>query len=250
MSQGLTCSGELGVAIIARARRADVLASILSQWPDLTTLLLPKVDVSDYASDPTPTLEAATTSLQELYLPLRWGDCSQALNALLKAGKSTLRHLDFGSPSVTADALAQVPPETMSSLETVAPQLLSLEAVFTCWRNRVAYAPSNFLSTTLAALRDVEEVSLGDLGYAVSEILPVLQPLHNLQVLSIGQSNLHATHGPFDQLTSKAVLAFLDGAVALEYLSLPRQLEEIWTKDELKRVRAAAKEVDVRFELG
>jgi hypothetical protein len=155
---------------------------------------------------------------------------------------------------VTAGALAQVAPETKSSLENVAPRLLSLEAVFTVgssWRrNPVVYAPSTFLSTTLAALRDVEEVSLGDLGYAVSEILPVLQPLLYLQILSIGHSDLHATRGPFDQLTSKAVLAFLDGAVALEYLSLPRQLEEIWTKDEPECVRSAAKEVDVRFELG
>lgn len=227
-------------------------ASILSQWPNLSKLLLPSAHLGHYGSALEQPVEMMTTSLHELYLPLDSARCSSALTALLKSGQSTLRHLDFGSPGMTADEVAQVPSETTSLLETLAPQLVSLEAVFafgsSIWRPP-PYAPPTFLSSILQALRDVEEVALGDLGYSISGILPLLQPLPHLQVLSIGQSQLGAADGPFDQLTSQAAIDFLEGAAVLEYLSLPRQLQELWTKAELKRVKATAKECNVRFEM-
>ncbi|ORY52835.1 hypothetical protein BCR35DRAFT_18677 [Leucosporidium creatinivorum] len=121
---------------------------------------------------------------------------------------------------------------------------------FRSWGMRNAYTSSDFLSTTLAALRDVGSLSLGDLGFSFSAILPLLQPLPHLHTLSIRHSNLEEQQGPFHQLTSKSAIDFVNAAVALKSLTLPRQMKDVWTKDELKRVKSAAKKRNVRFDFG
>jgi hypothetical protein len=161
-----------------------------------------------------------------------------------------MRHLHLGKTTTDATSLNRISNEVKALLATIAPQLVTLGAVFdfSLWGART-YAPSNFLSSTLTASRDIESLSLGIIGFSFSTILPLLQPLLHLRTLVIGQSMLAATQGPFGQLTSTMAVDFINGAVALKALTLPRQLNQAWTKDGLIRVTAAAEEKGVRFRL-
>lgn len=170
---------------------------------------------------------------------------------LLKSGLSTLRHLHLGKITTDVDALNHISNDVKASFATIAPQLVTLGAVFdlSAWGLRT-YAPSDFFSSTLTVLKDVDTLSLGIIGFSLSTILPLLQPLVHLRTLSIGPSTLQAAQATFHQLTSQATIDFVYGAVALKTLTLPRQLGKVWTKDELEKVKAAAELKGVRFTLG
>lgn len=227
---------------------------MLAILPHVTTLLIPTISTYTWRDGDTTT--APSASLYELHLPLENGHSNLTLDDLLKSSKSTLRHLNLGGRVTTAASLAQLAPEIKTSLETVAPQLVTLKAVLDfVWHGgfSLPYTASDFLLSALAALRDVKdsELALGILGFPFATVLSLLQPLLHLHTLSIGLSELgaHAPQAPFSQLTSQAAIDFIDGAVSLKSLTLPRQMKDVWTKNELDRVKAAAQKRDVRFAL-
>jgi len=141
-------------------------------------------------------------------------------------------------------------------LEKVAPQLATFEAVFDCydsydiWTGSSRFVASDFLTSTLAALRDVQVLSLGILGFDFSATLRSLRSLLHLRSLFIGRSAMAAATGPFHELTSTAAIDFIVSAVALESLTLPRQMKEVWTNNQLAQVEAAAQTRGIRFMLG
>jgi len=209
--------------------------------------------ISTYSWNDAGTPIAPTVPLRALQLPLEFGQPNLVLGALLRSSESSICHLDLGEVVMTAEHLARIAPEVKTALGTIAPQLATFKAIldFRSWGMRSSHTSSDFLAAALAALRDVKEVALGILGFSFATVLTDLQPLLHLHTLFIGHSKLEAraSQAPFRQCTSQTAIDYLNGAVALKSLTLPRQLKEVWTKDELKRVKAASKKRGVRFEL-
>ncbi|ORY84190.1 hypothetical protein BCR35DRAFT_303282 [Leucosporidium creatinivorum] len=219
--------------------------SIIACWPDLHTL---EFSHPFYSRDSALPGQVPQAAIRRLQLPLQTWDGNGILVALLAQATSTLCHLDLGKRIADRASLADLPLTLSASLVTAAPQLISFAAVLdvNSWPY-ATYAESDYLISTLSAFRDIQEVSLGILGFSFSAILPLLQPLLHLRTLSIGKSKLSADKGPFHELTSTAAIDFINGAAALKSLTLPWQMEVVWTKDELKQANSAAKEKGVRF---
>ncbi|ORY84164.1 hypothetical protein BCR35DRAFT_303250 [Leucosporidium creatinivorum] len=143
-----------------------------------------------------------------------------------------------GSPS-------SFPPGYFDPIVPVAPQLLSLVAL-----SEASYFADVLLEEhwwpTFCALRDVQELQIGCVGYKLDEIFPLLQQLQHLTTLSISHLDPPSPYPRniphFDKLTSATTLEFIAETPALRSLALPRQLRPIWTAEELAEVKAAAEE--------
>lgn len=60
----------------------------------------------------------------------------------------------------------------------------------------------------------------------MATIFPLLQPLQHPYTLFLGPSRIKASRGAINHLTSGKTIDFLNGAVALKALTLPRQMKE------------------------
>lgn len=139
--------------------------------------------------------------------------------------------------------------DLLPSLISVAPQLLSFEAETDGWLYYFEDATKRF-DAVLDALRDVRHVKLGCTAFQLSSLLARLQPLQHLHTVVISGQPRTQDAVPVDEITSTSALDFIAESASIRFLTLPRELEQTWTAQEIATVRSAAAEKDVSFRLG
>lgn len=134
----------------------------------------------------------------------------------------------------------------MDEVVAAAPRLLS-------FTNRIPLQSgfttqfSLHLDPVLAALQDVETLTLTAIGFDFSAILPLLQSHQRLRILIIADKHLPSSYQPFHDLPASAAATFITHAPALQSIALPHQLAAIWTESELAGVREAAMKRGISF---
>ncbi|ORY84160.1 hypothetical protein BCR35DRAFT_62404 [Leucosporidium creatinivorum] len=222
--------------------------SAFASWPKLQTLTLKNVLLARLRDDEEPA-PLSPLPLTRLEIPL------SEVALLLAPAPNTLRHLHFTSAPIPRNSSTQAEGSNhpLASVTAIAPQLLSLVAVAKR-KGDMSHHPelTDYWWPTLCALRDVRELRIGVIGYKLDAILTLLRPLKHLASLSISDPRQiwYDISPPLRLLTSAATLDFIDEAPALQNLTLPHQLGNVWTKEELARVETAAKQKGVRFILG
>lgn len=214
-------------------------------WTRLQSLTLDNVRTQTFSrAIPLPTLPPLP--LARLRLPVPTGKGRPELAPLLAAASKSFRHLHLAGTIDRTNSMKD-PLAPFASTIAIAPQLLTLVAI----SEDTIY--SSILEEhwwpTLSALRDVQELRIGTIGYRLDEILPLLQRLQHLATLFISDKSpaYASARARHSRLTSTAVLDFIAEAPALQTLALPVQLRTIWTVEERAKVNKAAVRKGVSF---
>lgn len=202
---------------------------------------------NDRSSASASASQAIATSLESLHFSLRYPSNAPTLTSLLTMSSSNLLHLRleelslYSWPAMTAEIFA--------SLVAVAPRLHSFALRDYNGYGYDGTSGSYNFDSVLAALRDVRMLELAVHGYTLASIFAILQPLQHLSKLKLDGNTLPTTYPAFAHLTPTAAANFLVQSSSIRYLTLPQQLDGVWTGEEMVTVKRAAQEQGVKFEL-
>ena len=261
-----------------------VLDRAISAWPELHTLILPKVYTASEIYHRKIPIPLPIVTLELPLAETEWHN-DRVLARILEACSATIKHLDLGiadrifvggkhieipDNGAYRRHIAQGRRPGMEAIEAVAPQLHSFHLGSRCSsfyveRERLEPLPFDYLQPTINLLRDVRVLKLGFSGWDPLVSLPKLKQLKHLTYFSIVEGLRRDPYDSYHDVNDKDKEPFYEKLSAtwveqlfhsyrdlrkLKTLILPYQLGDRWTAGQYLKVLDICEDRNIVFKLG